>query len=195
MKKHSFDKAQYLGSFDSPAKLSFAHAEVAFVGRSNAGKSSLVNALCGTVVAKISKTPGKTRTINVFSVAADKWLVDLPGYGFARVSHREKIDWKKMIEQYFFTRKSLKATFVVIDAYVGATVLDRQMIDWLKSSRMVYRVVANKVDHITQASLKDQHDSVALDLGIKAEHLFWASAKKNMYIDELHEMVSKLLAI
>jgi GTP-binding protein len=195
MKKYIFDKARFLGSFDSPDKLSFAHAEVAFVGRSNAGKSSLINALCGAPIAKVSKTPGKTRMINVFSVAVDKWLVDLPGYGFAKASQHEKIDWKKMIEQYFFTRRSLKAILLVIDAYVGATALDLQMLDWLKRSRMPYRVIANKADHLSQDDRAKQRRSLALDLGVDPKHLLWTSAKKNTHIVEFHAMISGLLAM
>ncbi|MCX5703432.1 MAG: ribosome biogenesis GTP-binding protein YihA/YsxC, partial [Candidatus Omnitrophica bacterium] len=117
MNKSVFNNAQFHACVDSAHKLEDAQAEVAFVGRSNVGKSSLVNALCGRrLLAKISKTPGKTRTINVFSICYGKWIVDLPGYGFAAVPKKEKDSWKHMIEYYFSTRPSLKAIFVLIDA-------------------------------------------------------------------------------
>ena len=129
MNKSVFNAAQFHVCVDSAHKLEDAQAEVAFVGRSNVGKSSLINALCGRrLLAKISKTPGKTRTINVFSIRNGKWIVDLPGYGFAAVSIKEKDKWKHMIECYLSGRPSLKAIFVLVDAYVGATALDRQML-------------------------------------------------------------------
>ena len=165
MSKSVFDTVQFHACVDSAHKLDHAQAEVAFVGRSNVGKSSLVNELCGRrLLAKVSKTPGKTRTINVFSVRYGKWLVDLPGYGFAAVSIKERNNWKHMIEQYISSRPSLKAIFVLVDGYVGATALDRQMLAWLKSKGMSYRIIVNKIDRITQVGLVEQRQSLALDL-------------------------------
>ena len=140
MSKTGFETACLHACVDSTHKLGPCLGEVAFVGRSNVGKSSLVNALCGRrSLAKSAKTPGKTRTINVYSLGEGRWLVDLPGYGFASVSMKERVGWKYMIEEYFASRRSLKAVFMLVDAHVGATELDRQMLAWLKSGGRPYR--------------------------------------------------------
>ncbi|MFH0771754.1 MAG: ribosome biogenesis GTP-binding protein YihA/YsxC [Candidatus Omnitrophota bacterium] len=196
MNKSVFNAAQFHACVDSAHKLDDAQAEVAFVGRSNVGKSSLVNALCGRrLLAKISKTPGKTRTINVFSIRYGKWIVDLPGYGFAAVPIKERNSWKHMIEYYFSNRLSLKAIFVLVDAYVGATALDRQMLAWLKSIGMSYHIIVNKIDRITQVKLVEQRQSLALDLEVMPERILWVSAKKGIGIKELYTIVSSLLAL
>ncbi|MCX5781305.1 MAG: ribosome biogenesis GTP-binding protein YihA/YsxC [Elusimicrobia bacterium] len=196
MSKYSFNEAQYVMSVDSPQKLGASQAEVAFVGRSNVGKSSLLNALCGQrKLAKVSKTPGKTRTINIFAVRYGKWIVDLPGYGFAAVAVKEKEDWQHMIEYYLTGRPTLKCVFVLVDASVGITKLDREMLLWLQSSGMPYRVVANKIDRIAQPKLVAQRQALAQDLETVTEHIVWASAKKNTGIAELHAIVSDLLAL
>jgi len=196
MNKSVFNTAQFHACVDSAHKLEDAQAEVAFVGRSNVGKSSLVNALCGRrLLAKISKTPGKTRTINVFSIRDGKWIVDLPGYGFAAVPIEEKNRWKYMIEDYFSSRPALKAIFVLVDAYVGATALDRQMLAMLKSVGMSYRIIVNKIDRITQVKLVEQRQSLALDLEVMPECILWVSAKKGTGIKELQTIISSFLAL
>ena len=196
MNKSVFNTAQFHVCVDSAHKLDDAQAEVAFVGRSNVGKSSLVNALCGRrLLAKTSKTPGKTRTINVFSIRDGKWIVDLPGYGFAAVPIEEKNRWKYMIEDYFSSRPALKAIFVLVDAYVGATALDRQMLAWLKSVGMSYRIIVNKIDRITQVKLVEQRQSLALDLEVMPECILWVSAKKGTGIKELQTVISGFLAL
>ncbi len=195
MNRSVFNTARFHVCVDSACKLDDVYAEVAFVGRSNVGKSSLVNALCGRrLLAKISKTPGKTRTINVFSISDGKWIVDLPGYGFAAVSIKEKNSWKDMIEDYFASRPSLKAVFVLVDAYVGATVLDRQMLAWLKSAGMPYHIIVNKIDRITRVKLVEQRQNLALDLEVTPERILWVSAKKGTGIKELHTIISSFLA-
>ncbi|HAH21711.1 MAG TPA: YihA family ribosome biogenesis GTP-binding protein [Candidatus Omnitrophica bacterium] len=196
MSKSIFNTAQFHACVDSADKLDYAQAEVAFAGRSNVGKSSLVNALCGRrLLAKISKTPGKTRTINVFSIRYGKWIVDLPGYGFAAVSIREKDSWKHMIECYLSSRSSLKAIFVLVDAHVGATALDRQMLAWLKSTGMPYRVIVNKIDRITQVKLVEQRQNLSLDLEVMPERILWVSAKKGTGIEGLQVVTSSFLAL
>jgi|WetSurMetagenome_2_1015567.scaffolds.fasta_scaffold500823_1 GTP-binding protein len=196
MNKSIFNTTQFHGCVDSADKLDGAQAEVAFVGRSNVGKSSLVNAICDRrSLAKISKTPGKTRTINVFAIRYGKWIVDLPGYGFAAVSMKERDNWKHMIECYLSSRSSLKAVFVLIDAHVGATALDRQMLVWLKTTGMPYRVIVNKIDHITQVKLVEQRQSLALDLEVMPERILWVSAKKGTGINDLQAVTSSFLAL
>lgn len=196
MNKNIFDTAQFHVCVDSADKLDYAQAEVAFVGRSNVGKSSLVNAICGRrSLAKISKTPGKTRTINVFSIRYGKWIVDLPGYGFAAGPLKEKDSWKSMIEYYLSSRSSLKAIFVLVDAHVGATALDRQMLTWLKSTVLPYRVIVNKIDRIAQVRLVEQRKNLALDLEVMPESILWVSAKKGTGIKDLQAALSGFLLL
>ncbi|MDR1511203.1 MAG: ribosome biogenesis GTP-binding protein YihA/YsxC [Endomicrobium sp.] len=126
-------------------------AEVVISGRSNVGKSSIINALClQKNLARTSKTPGRTRSINIYSVFAGRWIVDLPGYGFAKIGRYEKELWNKMIEDYLIKRKSKKVVYVVMDAFVGPTELDFNMIDWLSKWGVPFKIVANKYDKVPQ---------------------------------------------
>lgn len=183
-------------SVDAPQKLDDAQAEVAFVGRSNVGKSSLLNALCGhRQLVRVSKTPGKTRAINVFKVRHGKWIVDLPGYGFAVAPIKEKNAWQNMIAYYISGRSSLKAVFVLVDAHIGVTNLDREMLIWLNSIGMTCYVVANKIDRIAQPKLAAKREALALGLETVPEQIIWVSAKKGTGITELRAVVSGLLAL
>ncbi|MDR1784544.1 MAG: ribosome biogenesis GTP-binding protein YihA/YsxC [Endomicrobium sp.] len=127
-------------------------AEVVISGRSNVGKSSVINALClRKNLARISKTPGRTKSINIYSVSKGKWIVDLPGYGFAKVSRYEKELWSKMIESYLIQRESKKMVYIIIDAFVGPTELDFNMVDWLnKLGGISFKIIANKYDKVHQ---------------------------------------------
>lgn len=196
MSQNIFNAAQFHMSVDAPQKLGDAQAEVAFVGRSNVGKSSLLNALCGhRQLAMVSKTPGKTRAINVFKVRHGKWIVDLPGYGFAVVPIKEKNSWQNMIAYYISSRPSLKAVFVLVDAYIGVTNLDREMLVWLNSIGVTCYVVANKIDRIAQPKLAAKCEALALGLETVPEQIIWVSAKKCTGITELRAVVAGLLAL
>ncbi|MCB4792469.1 MAG: ribosome biogenesis GTP-binding protein YihA/YsxC [Elusimicrobia bacterium] len=196
MNGNIFNSAQFILSVDSTQKLGIADAEVAFAGRSNVGKSSMLNALCGRrKLVKVSKTPGKTRRINVFSVVHGKWLVDLPGYGFAAVPAEDKGRWQHMIEYYIAGRPNLKTVFVIVDAFTGTTKLDRDMLYWLNSLGMPYRVIANKLDRISKPMLEEQKQKLSEQLEISKESIIWASAKKGTGIEELRTAVSKVLKL
>jgi GTP-binding protein len=171
-------------------------AEVAFVGRSNVGKSSILNAVCGRKnLARTSQTPGKTRTINVFEAARGRWIIDLPGYGFAVGPASERNTWPAMIEGYLLNRPSLRVVFMLIDAKVGPTRLDRQMALWLQSNAIAYRVVANKVDKIPSLLQDARRNEVAGELGLRAEDIRWVSAAKSIGMRELErEVAEELLA-
>ncbi len=125
--------------------------EVAFVGRSNVGKSSLLNTLANNFkLAKVSSQPGKTRSINFYLIDGKFFLVDLPGYGFAKVPLSEQKRWRDLIESYLKGRDRLKGIFLLVDSKVGPTEKDLQMKEWLDFYGIPYVVVATKVDKLKQ---------------------------------------------
>ncbi len=135
--------------------------EVAFVGRSNVGKSSLLNTIVNNFkLARVSSEPGKTRSINFYLVNQRFFLVDLPGYGFARVPLREQKRWKELIESYLKGRDRLKGIFLLIDSRVGPTEKDKQMKDWLDFYSIPYVVIATKVDKLNSSERKKLEEKV-----------------------------------
>ncbi len=128
--------------------------EIACVGRSNVGKSSLINTLTNRKkLVQVSKTPGKTKLINYFLINEQFYLVDLPGYGFAKVSHAEKNSWKKMIERYLTNNEMLKLVLILTDSRIGPQKSDLQMIEYLYHSQIPYTVIATKTDKLSKNSL------------------------------------------
>ena len=137
--------------------------EIAFVGRSNVGKSSLLNALLqrsrkrkgGTErkhLAKTSQTPGRTRAINFFRIDRKFYFVDLPGYGYAKASHVEQERWKRLAESYLVEREQLRLVVALIDIRHGPTELDKQMAEWLKANNQPFCVAATKSDKLKRAA-------------------------------------------
>ena len=133
--------------------------EVAFFGRSNVGKSTLLNLLVGqTGLARVSQTPGCTQLINFFRVEDRFHLVDLPGYGYAKVPRGFSDRWKTLIESYLYTRKSLQLSVLLIDSRRGWMEKDRELRDWLEFHKRPYVVAATKVDKLNQ---KEEHHGLA----------------------------------
>jgi len=188
--------AQFLYSSTEPDKLGPCAAEVAFVGRSNVGKSSVLNALLSRKnLARVSGTPGKTRAINVFGIGPDRWVVDLPGYGYAQVSKSERQKWKKVIEEYLLSRPSLKRVFVLVDAEVGPTELDLQMVDWLYTKKIPYNIIANKADKIRSSKQSSSRKSVAKAFGLGPEAISWASAETGLGMVEIAHAITYMLEL
>jgi GTP-binding protein len=134
--------------------------EIAFLGRSNVGKSSLINALLGEKIAHVSSTPGRTRTINFIalrqkpeSVDPDLVLADLPGYGYAKLSREISAEWPKFIEPYLSDREALRLSVCLVDANVPPQKSDRQLIEWLQHHDRELLVVATKVDKLSSNQL------------------------------------------
>ena len=129
--------------------------EVAFVGRSNAGKSSLINALTGRKsLARTSNTPGRTQQLNFFNLGFKMVIVDLPGYGYARVSKTQVARWTKTMKLFLRGRAPLRRICLLIDARRGLKDLDREMMDLMDSSAVVYQLVLTKVDKTSQDELR-----------------------------------------
>ena len=136
--------------------------EFAFAGRSNVGKSSFINAMLGRKnLARTSSTPGKTRTINFYKVNEDLRLVDLPGYGYAKVSKKEKDSWANIINEYLETRENLLETILLVDIRHDPTQLDLQMYDYLLASGFSGIVIATKKDKISKSTVKKNIDNIA----------------------------------
>jgi len=193
MAQHLHD-LKFVTSASDVKQLGVCHAEVAFVGRSNVGKSSLLNALAmQTQLARVSKTPGRTRLINVFLTGPDRWVVDLPGYGYAAGPKAESDTWRAMIEGYLTGRRSLRMVFVLVDAEVGPTKLDHQMIDWLRHSELPCRIVATKADQVKPSRQLAQRRDVAAAFGLQAGDIAWASSSKGTGIADLRKEVAALL--
>lgn len=157
-------------------------AEIAFVGRSNVGKSSIINALTNRKkLAKVSQTPGKTRLINFFLINDDFYLVDLPGYGYAKVSKQEKESWGKTIETYLTSREQLKRVVLLVDSRHKPTGDDILMHEWIKHFGYDVTVVATKSDKLTRNELKKNEklirETLKLDAGDKL--YFFSSLNKD----------------
>lgn len=164
--------------------------QIAFIGRSNVGKSSLINALTKSVISRTSSTPGRTAEINFFLINNAFYFVDLPGYGFAKVSHEEREKLANLINSYLFNRVyTQKKVVLIIDINVGMTDKDIVMFEDLKKADKNIVVVLSKVDKITQ---KDFHKNMKEIEKITGDiSLFQISSKNKIGIDEL---VSELIA-
>ena len=135
--------------------------EVAFLGRSNVGKSSVLNSLVGEKIARTSSTPGRTRTINFFEIRrpgqprADVVFADLPGYGYAKVPRELMAEWPTFIEPYLAQREPLKLCIVLVDCNIAPQENDKQMIEWLRQSGKPFVVVATKADRVSGNQLRN----------------------------------------
>ena len=165
-------------------------AEVAFVGRSNVGKSSLINALANRKqLARVSNTPGRTQLINMFALPNGSTLVDLPGYGYAAVPGRVKQGWQKMIEGYLLDREELANVFVLVDGEIGPTKLDVQMLEWLRANGIPHTVVATKHDKVKSAKRQTRKKDLAAGCMLEPGDIVWVSASKGVGIDTLRSLV------
>jgi GTP-binding protein len=162
--------------------------EIAFLGRSNVGKSSLLNALVGEKAAKVSQTPGRTRAINFFALldASERQqmiFADLPGYGFAKVSKSISAGWPAFIEPYLAERETLGLCVCLVDSNIAPQASDRQLVDYLRSTGRAFAVVATKVDRLS--GNERTRNLAALKKGLELEEVVGLSAKTNYGVKEL----------
>jgi GTP-binding protein len=160
------------------------------VGRSNVGKSSLINAVAKqNKLAHTSKTPGRTRLLNMFEVASGGSIVDLPGYGFAKAPANMRRSWQQMIEGYLLDREELRMIVVLVDGEVGPTRLDQQMLDWLRAEQLPHSVVATKHDKVKSAKRQKRKRELAEGCQLEKGDIVWASAAKGVGIDQLRGLI------
>ena len=182
-------KTQFLLSAVSDAQFpASALPEVAFLGRSNVGKSSLLNALVGEKAAKVSSTPGRTRAINFFLVADErdrnkKIFADLPGYGYAKISKSISAEWPKFIEPYLAGRESLALSVCLIDSNIEPQPSDSQLIEWLRANGREFIAVATKADRLS--GNERTRNLAALKKAHRLDEILAVSAKTGAGIKEL----------
>ncbi len=187
----------FLRSYTDVDDLPHVNAEVALMGRSNVGKSSLINALAQRKgLAKTSKTPGATRLLNAFELAPEgsgRWLMDLPGYGFAKVSKAEQRKWATMLTRYVEERENLVTVLLLIDGLVGPTDLDLQTVEWLASLGRPVSYVATKADKVRPSKSKKRRAELTDHLRVERRDVLWVSAEKGTGIPELRSHLYDLL--
>jgi len=167
---------KFMGSFERVVDLP-RHGgirEFAFIGRSNVGKSSLINAVTAQKIAKVSNTPGRTQTLNLFNMDDRVWIMDLPGYGYAKVSKEDQVRWLGRLEEYLTNRDELKMLFILIDSRHGAKELDKVILDFVRGEGIPYTIVYTKCDKKGACKFSD---------GIMT------SAEKGMGIDKIKAMM------
>ena len=171
--------------------------EVAFAGRSNVGKSSLINALFGQKkLAKTSSTPGRTQQLNYFNLDDKLYLVDLPGYGFAKAPKDIVKNWQKLINSYLVGRATLRRVFLLIDSRHGIKKIDEEIMEMLDKAAVTYQIVLTKIDKI---STKELEKVLTATDRIVREHtaahvtILKTSSEKNLYLDELKAETADLL--
>lgn len=168
--------------------------EIAFAGKSNVGKSSLINALMNRKsLARTSAQPGKTQTINFYNINDELYFVDLPGYGYAKVSQQEKEKWGKMIEKYLHRSKVLQAVFLLVDIRHEPSANDRQMYEWILANGYHPIVIATKLDKINRSQIAKQVKLVKQGLGVDKDTIvipFSAETKQGR--EEMYDLIDQL---
>ena len=179
---------KFVGSFETIESLpNTQFSEYAFVGRSNVGKSSLINAIVSEQVARTSNTPGRTQSLNLFNVDDRAMIVDLPGYGYARVSKAEALRWLHRLEQYLLNRSQLRRLFILIDSRVGVKDSDLDLMDFCDKNGICYQIVYTKKDKRIREKSRvfvssENHPAMM-------EQVLETSAEKKYGLEELRNII------
>jgi GTP-binding protein len=192
----TFSQARFLTSASRAAQfVPDRGVEVAFAGRSNAGKSSALNAIVGRrALARTSKTPGRTQLVNFFDLGGDRRLVDLPGYGFAKVPEAVRRGWRRLMEDYFSGRESLAWLIVVMDCRRPLTDIDRRMLDMAAAVRVPVHVLLTKADKLSRGQAAATRHAVEREVrGIATVQLF--SALRGLGVEEARTVLAGMLKV
>jgi len=191
------EEVRFVGSFKKESQCPKAEKpEFAFIGRSNVGKSSIINMICNRKgVAKVSNTPGKTQSINYFDIDDQWFLVDLPGYGYARTSKKDRSSWEKMIERYLLIRKNLQVAFVLIDIRHDLQDIDREFINWLGENGIPFSIVYTKMDKLKKSQVETHVNKIQQELLKYWNSLpqqFITSSEKHIGREEILQFIKDL---
>ncbi len=168
--------------------------EFVFLGRSNVGKSSLINALTNRkTLAKTSSKPGKTRTMNFFLIDKNFYLVDAPGYGYASRGYGERQDYGKYIEEFLFDNPNLKTSFLLVDTLVGPTNDDCLMYEFLKYHNFPIKVIATKTDKVGNSKLYERKKNIYKKLNCTENDVFFTSSDKKFGFDKITDYIQSFL--
>ena len=192
-----FNKADFIASYGISSQLPESdRPELSFSGRSNVGKSSLINKLCSRKnLARVSSTPGKTATINFYAVD-DCYFVDLPGYGYAKVSAAEKEKWGKMIEGYLHNSKELRAVYLLVDIRHKPSANDKQMYDWICHNGYEPVIIATKLDKLKRSQVAKSLKEIRIGLGLPKEgKILPFSAETKQGRDEIWALIDELTGL
>ena len=166
--------------------------EIAFIGRSNVGKSSLINAITNSKIAIVSKTPGRTKQLNFFQIKDKLTIVDMPGYGYAKASRNEVENWNNIIYNYLLSRRNLERVFLLIDSRHSLKENDEEMMNILDSRGILYQIILTKIDEIKptelQVKVENMNDTFKKHPALFNEVLF-ASSKENLGISQIRETI------
>jgi len=199
--KDTFTNAMFIGSFPSHKDLpDDLGDEIAFCGRSNSGKSSVINALTNNKkLAKTSKTPGRTQSINLFCLKnnENKRLIDLPGYGYAKVSKSTRTEWSLIIDEYLNSRKSLHGLVVIMDIRHPFKDSDKILINWSKKTKTPLLVILNKADKLSKNQSRielEKSKKLMKEISVDFEIMAFSSKDLNG-LNELHKSLERLLLL
>lgn len=184
----NYNSAKFTKSAQYTSQLPTSKGEVAFAGRSNAGKSSALNTITNIKgLARTSKTPGRTQLINFFEIGQDYYLVDLPGYGYAKVSHNTQKDWEKSLTEYIETRATLRGIVLLMDIRHPLTTYDRQMLEWVIAQNIPVHILLTKADKLNRGPAMNLLQQVRKELASISDlitvQLF--SALKGIGVDDV----------
>jgi GTP-binding protein len=198
---------RFVLSADRADQLPASPAEIAVVGRSNVGKSSLLNAVANRKdLAHTSKTPGRTQLLNCYAVGPERsdraggappvpTVVDCPGYGYASVSKTTRASWSSMIEGYLLGREPLTMVLALVDGEIGPTKLDVQMLAWLRGNALPHTVVATKHDKVRSSQRERRKRDLAAGCDLERGDVVWTSASKGVGIDRLRDLARLWLGL
>ncbi len=190
-----FINVKFIKSASKKAEFIFDDlSQVAIVGRSNVGKSSLINMLSNnSKMAKTSSTPGRTRLVNYFNVNDEFYLVDLPGYGYHKAGKEQSSSWDNVMNDYFTDNERLKLVLVLLDSRLMPTELDKQMLDYLATLEIPHIIVLTKTDKLSRSEINSNINKISVALRHNKDIIVPTSATKKQGTDKLAELISKSL--
>lgn len=179
---------KFVGSFDRVCDLpQTMFSEYAFAGRSNVGKSSLINAIVGMPIARTSNTPGRTQSLNMFNVHDKFVLMDLPGYGYARTSRETADRWMLRFQEYIMTRRQLRRLFILIDSRIGARPSDLDLMGFCDANGIAYQIVYTKIDK--KVRVQDKPELNHLSHPAMVQEILETSAEKKRGLEEIRAII------